>query len=46
MAGARKRLRAREMLRLAQLIIAGMGDGSAWKKKQQELIEEIEPPAD
>ncbi|HEX3855969.1 MAG TPA: hypothetical protein VHY30_01590 [Verrucomicrobiae bacterium] len=42
MAGAHGRLRAKETLRLAQLLVAGQCDASTWRKKQTELIEEMQ----
>ena len=41
LAAAHRRRDAVRTLRLAQTIIAGQADANAWRKKQQELIEEI-----
>lgn len=41
MARAHTRLRARELLRQGQLIIAGLGDKDGWRMKQRELIREM-----
>lgn len=41
MARAHGKLRARELLRQAQLIIAGIADQDGWLSKQRELIEII-----
>lgn len=39
---ARRRDRAGETLRLAQLIVAGWSDKHAWQRLQQQLLNEID----
>ena len=41
LAAGRRRQNAGQTLRLAQVIIAGQSDANAWKRKQQQLIDEI-----
>ena len=41
LAGAHRRRDALRTLRLAQTIIAGQADANLWRKKQQDLVDEI-----
>ena len=43
LAAAHRRQDAGQMLRFAQLIIAGQADAKGWQEKQKQLIAEINP---